>query len=475
VKKIPQRVLVIIMILEAVGIVVALGFILFWYFGNQDGTNPEVQEEVLGSVIASQTVVPETGDPTAQPTTPVPSPTLTLFPSPTITATAQIAIQAYFHVVRGGETLSVIAQIYGLSLGEILEVNPQISDPNDIYPGDQVRIPGVELSPDGSSPLIYGAESPYTALPSMITADIALLAGTYPLQGDAADGRLILHYQPGAYVDLNFGEVQGILTEAFQFVEAEVSRAFDGSLDLYLAGSLFQDQENLRGFTQSGLYRSYLLVDGTGSLGEQTYLFAHEFTHIFAFHQWGRYHSPMVHEGLATYLPQQFLKERTDYLPLDQICAAIKGAGKLIPMTTLAGQSGYGPPYFEGHIRSFLYYNQSGCFVKYLIETYGLSLFADVFHSGDYAGVYGKSLVDLDLEFQAQIDEGIATVDPQHFVSTVGAVAAAYDDYFIRTSRGQHANFQAYLTLDNARLAVNAGDLAQADQFLDLYYKRVEG
>ena len=341
-------------------------------------------------------------------------------------------------------------------------------------PGTRSGFQALKFLRMGILPQTPGTGNPYTALPSLITADADLLAGAYPLLGDAADGRLILHYQPGAYVDQHYGEVQAILTEAFQFVEAEIGPAFDGSLDLYLAGSLFQDQENLRGFTQSGLYRSYLLVDGTGSLGEQTYLFAHEFTHIFAFHQWGSYHSPMVHEGLATYLPQRFLEERTDYLSLDQICAAIKGAGKLIPMGTLAGQRGYGPPYYEGHIRSFLYYNQSGCFVKYLVETYGLSLFMDVFHSGDYAGVYEKSLPELDVEFQAQMDEGSPAVDPQHFVFVVDAVASAYDDYFIRTSRGQHANFQAYLILDHARLAVNAGELTQAEQLLDLYYSRIE-
>jgi hypothetical protein len=361
-----------------------------------------------------------------------------------------------------------------VTVAAILEQNPWIANPDRIQPGDQVLIPGLGVEPAALGLSAEGDLKPYTALPSLITADLNQLSAAYPLLAYAADGRLALHYQPGAFVDRNKATVQQTLTDAYQFVENTLGSSFEETLDLYLAGSLFQDQENLRGYTQSGLFRTFLLVDGTGSLGEQAYLFAHEFTHIFAFHHWGRYHSPMVHEGLATYLPQQFLEERTDYLSLDQICASIKAAGRLVPMTALAGQSSYGPPYFEGHIRSFLYYNQSACFVKYLVSVYGLPAFAEVYHTGDYSGVFNQSLAELDQQFQANLDQIPLSIDPYLFVATIEAVAAAYDDYFDRTAAGRHANFQAYFTLDKARLAVNAGDLDQADQLLITYDQWVE-
>jgi LysM repeat protein len=471
--KLSKRLLVILLIGEGVGIFVMFGFILYWFFGRQQVTVAPVNEEAIVATSPSPTVLHEVALPSPLPLTPTPSPTLSIPLSPSVTAALQVTSNYITHVVRGGETLFTIAGIYGVSVDEILEINSHISDPNQIYPGDEILIPEGYTPLDGSAQQDSDVAKPYTTLPSFITADLSKLANAYPLQGYAADGRLILHYQPGSYVDQNLPAVGNALAHAYQYIEGEIGPSFDSPLDLYLAGSLFQDQENLRGFTQSGLFRSYLLVDGTGTLGEQTYLFAHEFTHIFAFHQWGQYHSPMVHEGLGTYLPQPILEDRTDYLPLDEICLAIKDAGRLIPMTALASQGGYGPPYYEGHIRSFLYYNQSACFVKYLIENYGFGLFTDIFNSGDYPGVYGKSLADLDSEFQASLEGNILTIDPIHFVDTVELVAAAYDDYFIRTSGGQHADFQAYLTLDGARLSVNAGDLDQADQFLDTYYRLI--
>ena len=45
------------------------------------------------------------------------------------------------HTVRKGETLWGIAWRYGVALTALIAANPQIKNPNLIYPGDQVRIP----------------------------------------------------------------------------------------------------------------------------------------------------------------------------------------------------------------------------------------------------------------------------------------------------------------------------------------------
>lgn len=46
------------------------------------------------------------------------------------------------HTVRHGDTLSQIAQNNGVSLSALRAANPQILNPNVIYPGDRVSIPG---------------------------------------------------------------------------------------------------------------------------------------------------------------------------------------------------------------------------------------------------------------------------------------------------------------------------------------------
>ena len=45
------------------------------------------------------------------------------------------------YTVRQGDTLWAIAKAQGISLQALLEVNPQIRNPNRIYPGDKVVLP----------------------------------------------------------------------------------------------------------------------------------------------------------------------------------------------------------------------------------------------------------------------------------------------------------------------------------------------
>jgi LysM repeat protein len=47
----------------------------------------------------------------------------------------------YFHIIRKDETLSQIAQIYNVSVNEILEVNTTVSDPEKIVEGQKIKVP----------------------------------------------------------------------------------------------------------------------------------------------------------------------------------------------------------------------------------------------------------------------------------------------------------------------------------------------
>jgi len=48
--------------------------------------------------------------------------------------------EAQYHTVKKGETLSGIARAYGTTLNTVIALNPQIKNPNLIYPGDRVRV-----------------------------------------------------------------------------------------------------------------------------------------------------------------------------------------------------------------------------------------------------------------------------------------------------------------------------------------------
>ena len=45
------------------------------------------------------------------------------------------------YIVRKGDTLWGIAKRYGVALTTLIASNPQIKNPNLIYPGDRVNIP----------------------------------------------------------------------------------------------------------------------------------------------------------------------------------------------------------------------------------------------------------------------------------------------------------------------------------------------
>lgn len=51
------------------------------------------------------------------------------------------------YIVRRGDTLGAIAKAFGIKLSELLEENPQISNPNLIRSGEQILIPLDEPSP----------------------------------------------------------------------------------------------------------------------------------------------------------------------------------------------------------------------------------------------------------------------------------------------------------------------------------------
>jgi LysM repeat protein len=85
------------------------------------------------------------------------------------------------HIVSGGETLFRIAQRYGTSVSAILQINPQIVNPNLIFPGQAIRIPviapipptgpGFPIPPTGSLPV-------HTVAPGETLFTIAQLYGT---------------------------------------------------------------------------------------------------------------------------------------------------------------------------------------------------------------------------------------------------------------------------------------------------------
>ena len=62
-------------------------------------------------------------------------------PAQSETFSAAAATQTRTYIVKKGDTLWGIAKRYGVTLSALIAANPQIKNPNLIYPGNEVRIP----------------------------------------------------------------------------------------------------------------------------------------------------------------------------------------------------------------------------------------------------------------------------------------------------------------------------------------------
>jgi spore coat assembly protein SafA len=63
------------------------------------------------------------------------------------------------YTVKRGDTLSAIAQHHGVSLSSLVAANPQISNPNLIHPGQQIHLPGSAQSAPASSYTVQRGDS----------------------------------------------------------------------------------------------------------------------------------------------------------------------------------------------------------------------------------------------------------------------------------------------------------------------------
>ena len=434
---------------------------------------------VLQTASATPVVVSATdGDATGAPATP--DGVLVVSGTPPLTRPTLIE-----HEVQTDESLWTIAASYNVTLQAIIDAN-QIADPEQIFPGQVLLIPTASWEAAGTDSLDDSATpEPQTTTPvnpaptspqdtgslppdwppSITAGD---LSGNYPLLQQTASGHLLIHYQPGTHPASIINELGQRIDQIFTDLQTRMGGTLPRQVDVYLGGTLFGSNPALQGLTQSHEFRSFVLVNGAFHRGERDYIIGHELTHVAATHILGPASSTMIHEGLATYLPQRYLTEDAGYLPIEQICAAayrtnaFRSAGQL-------RLYGYGPDAFGGHIRSFFNYNLSGCFVGYLLEVYGMERLDQVYDTGDYSGVYAMSFSELDSAWQARLEATQLQINATDFVSLVEEIAAEYEAYLNASTGGHHAGYSAYLSLNRARLEANRGNLNAARRELETY------
>ncbi len=381
---------------------------------------------------------------------------LTATPEAAATATGEQIV----HKVLAGDTLGEIAQKYGVTVDEIKAANGLTSD--TIRVGDSLIIPqkapattatpATTTTPMATSTPVTDTAEPW--IPAILEGDLDTAYSVI-----RKNPRFTLHYALGTYPARDFLGVETMVARGLAHLESSLQATLTGTFDVYVAGSLFAAPDTaLRGRSFSAARRSFFLHDGTGNPADQQYIAAHELTHLFTWNVFGRPISAMLSEGAATYMGMSLIAD-SDHIPMDTFCAAYHQAGKLPRVSANLR--------FEGHLLDLPNYYAAGCFAQYLIETYGPERFGQLYSSGDYSSVYGKSLTALEKDWIAEIeaDDIDLPIDPATLVAAVDTVGKAYTTLFGNFS-GTPAQMAAYVAVDAARIALLEGDFDGVEKHL---------
>lgn len=280
---------------------------------------------------------------------------------------------------------------------------------------------------------------------------------------------LRVHYRPGTFSAAAIDTFSTDTEAAIAHIEQTLGVTWSGGDDYYLAYALFSDPDlGVRGYTRPGYRTIIQMYDGSGTRLDRQYASTHELTHQIAYDTIGEAATTMLLEGLAMYAGQFYLVADGS-VSLDGLARAALAQNRLIPITALNDGS-------VGFIGRFYYrrpYDEAGSFVQFLISTYGLPAFKRVYTTGDFGGVYGKSLLELQGEWEQYLESpravGPFAPDSARYFDDLSAVQSAYTQMFTAMSAGKAVSAQTYQVLDNARIAADNADDAAAEADLQAF------
>ena len=366
------------------------------------------------------------------------TPPLRLAPAPTIVVTEYPGV----YLVQPGDTVETIADQYGMLSQTLRTINHMAGDA--ILPGQRLWISStLELNPE-----IY----------RFTTFNEDWLDIAYPLSLE--EDNFSLHYAPDTYPAVDPQAVAFLVKRSLTHLETLFGTPVNHFVDVYAAGSLFEaPSQLLRGRSYSAHWRTLFLQDGTGNAADQQYIITHELTHLYTWNVFGVPSSVMLSEGAAVYSGMMLIVD-SDHIPIKTFCAAYFQAGELPPISSSL--------HFNGHIQNLPNYYAAGCFVGYLIETYGPVKFGLLYPTNNFDVIYEKTVWALEQEWRDTLINVPVPFKADDLVSAVNEVQTAYGN-FLPAFSGTVVQQNAYYYLDLARLALLEGRFVDVTQYLQAF------
>ncbi|HQH36734.1 MAG TPA: LysM domain-containing protein, partial [Anaerolineaceae bacterium] len=280
--------------------------------------------------------------------------------------------ETIYHQVKPFDTINSIGMLYGMTSDELRRMNWMHG--NAIIPGQNLIIrPGLDWLPENMEYSLLNA-------PSMGDLLIA-----YPLSSYQHDFNL--HYMPQTYPAVDPEAIGYLFSNAKQYLETKFNLPLHRTPEIFLAGNFFEiPNQYIRGHSFGKDGYIMILHDGSGDWIDQQYLAAHEATHYYMWNTFGQPNSFLLSEGTAVWIGKEVTSNMGN-IELESFCKSYSLKDKL-PQVSNKDLS------YKGQNYDLENYYAAGCFVKYLVDHYGIESLQNIYSNAEYERVYGKSLTE---------------------------------------------------------------------------------
>ncbi|HDP94743.1 MAG TPA: hypothetical protein ENN40_05200 [Candidatus Aminicenantes bacterium] len=184
----------------------------------------------------------------------------------------------------------------------------------------------------------------------------------------------LIHYRPGSPAERDMEWLATGFEKDMQTVKSYLQVDYRGKISCFIYSSIQDKRENglVGGTTCYCMPSQQMFVAVYNPPHEVLAIGAHEIVHIVAYWTVGVHASDMLAEGIAVAVEGVYGRNT----PVHSAAAELSRIGRLKSLETMFDNRAWVQLMQED---DWLYYNQAGSFVKYLVDTFGPAPFKDFY------------------------------------------------------------------------------------------------
>ncbi|MCO5176556.1 MAG: hypothetical protein M9890_06250, partial [Thermomicrobiales bacterium] len=274
-------------------------------------------------------------------------------------------------------------------------------------------------------------------------------------------GNVTVAWRPGAFDPSLAQNIAAMAEHGTAKVNAFLGTDDTSPLTVYLADQMFNDDcRGCQGFAASDLHQIFILQDGSVAMDEMQGLITHEIAHVIAGNHIALPNSLFFAEGFATYLMDDDV-QASGYITSIQSAAWAYQAGVLPTLEFLRDDATY-----EGRVRRRLEYDAAGSFSRFVVDTYGVEAYSELYRTRVPEQVLGVDWQQLEEAWHAYLQPYATAVvdgvDGPTWWNVAQNVALGFGALY---DNPESVSVEDYGALTVARLALYRLDLPTAIRY----------